>query len=205
MQRAAHAWDRFYHHHAEPWRGERPVDPLRPYLGPGPVLELGCGNGKLLRPLRATGVDAVGLDISWNVLRRLGAGVLADAVALPFRDAAFSCVLDVHCTGHLDAAGRRTALAEARRVLVPGGHLVVERLGADDLRATQGEAVPGEPGVRRLRDGRTTHFTTGEALAGDLLEAGLELVDRGVVRRSPRWRGRTVTRRSVWVVGQVPA
>src|ERR1041385_2647607 len=104
VRRAANPWDRFYRHHEAPWRGERPVAELLPLLGAGPVLELGCGNGKLLKPLLAAGVDAIGLDVSFHALRRLAAGTpraLADAAALPFRDGAFTAVLDVHCTGHL--------------------------------------------------------------------------------------------------------
>lgn len=208
MRRASHPWDRFYRRHEAPWRGERPLEPLRPYLegGPdGPVLELGCGNGKLLGPLRSTGVDAVGLDVSWNALRRLPPAtpkVLADAAVLPFRDGAFAAVLDIHCTGHLDAAGRRAALAESYRVLASGGHMVVERLGRDDLRASQGAPVPGDPVARRLQDGRTTHFTTEGALAEALVAAGFQVVDRGTVRRSPRLRGQRVMRESVWVAAR---
>src|SRR5258706_445034 len=82
----------------------RPVWDFLPLLGNGQVLELGCGNGKLLKPLLAAGVDAIGVDISWHILSRLppdSKRVLADAAALPFTDGCFSAVLDIHCTGHL--------------------------------------------------------------------------------------------------------
>ena len=205
MRRAANPWDRFYRYHEAPWRGERPVAELLPLLGAGPVLELGTGNGKLLRPLLAAGVDAVGLDIAWHPLRRLAAPrlALADAAALPFRDGAFSAVLDIHCTGHLLRAGREQAAREAFRVLRPGGALVAERLTPNDLRAGQGTDA-GEPGTRALADGRTTHFSAPEALAGDLEAAGFEPVGATVERHHPGHRGNLVTRESVRAVFRKP-
>lgn len=200
MRRAANPWDRFYRHHEAPWRGERPVADLVPLLGAGPILELGCGNGKLLRPLRKAGVDAVGLDIAFHALRRLPAGtprVLADAAALPFRDAAFTAVLDVHCTGHLGAAGRAMAAREARRVLAPGGLLVVERLTPADLRASQGKPVPGEPGMKEVEDGRRTHFAFAPELEEAFGAAGFVPLGGEVTRREPGHGGRQVVRESV--------
>lgn len=204
MRRAPNPWDRFYRFQEAPWRGERPVRDLLPLLGDGPVLELGVGNGKLLRPLLAAGVDVVGLDVSFNVLRRLpGGGVLADAAALPFRDGAFSAVLDVHCSGHLLEAGRARAAAEALRVLRPGGVCVVERLAPDDLRAGKGEAV--EPGTRRLEDGRTTHFSDEADLRREREAAGFVAQEVAQERRTPRLRGERVVRASVRGVFRRPA
>ena len=203
MRRAAHPWDRFYRRHTAPWRGERAVAELIPWLGDGPVLELGCGNGKTLKPLRAAGVDAVGLDVSWHILSRYpdrGALVLADAQWLPFATASFSAVLDLHCTGHLPAAGRRQAVAEVFRVLRPGGHVVAERLTPNDLRASQGQPVPDEPGMRGVEDGRQTAFSTPEALAAEYAAAGFEVVAGFEERHHPGHRGRLVTRESARVL-----
>ncbi|MHB1262131.1 MAG: class I SAM-dependent methyltransferase [Thermoplasmatota archaeon] len=200
MKRAANVWDRFYRHHEAPWRGERPVADLLPLLGAGPVLELGCGNGKLLRPLRAAGVDAIGLDVAFHALRRLSADtprVLADAARLPFKDGSFSAVLDVHCTGHLGAAGRAAAAAEAARVLRPGGHLVVERLTPADLRASQGKLVEGEPGMKEVEDGRRTHFAHADELEAAFAGAGFTPLGGDVTRREPGHDGRQVVRESV--------
>lgn len=207
MQRAANAWDRFYHDHAAPWRGERAVGPLLPLLGTGPVLELGCGNGKLLKPLRKAGIDAIGLDVAWNALARLPPDfprVLADAASLPFADGVFAAVLDIHCTGHLGAADRAAAAREAWRVLRPGGALVVERLTPADLRASQGKPVEGEPGMKEVTDGRRTHFADAAALRDAFGAAGFVTRDEVVAARYPGHGGRQVTRESVRVVFQRP-
>lgn len=203
MQRAANVWDRFYRHHASPWRGERPVADLLPLLGDGLVLELGCGNGKLLKPLVAAGVDAVGLDVSWHILSRFPPAmprVLADAAALPFADASFAAVLDVHCTGHLPRTGRIQAARDIHRILRPGGSLVVERLSPEDLRASQGQPVPGEPDMKQVQDGRRTAFSTSADIAAEFTPAGFTVAGGDVERRMPGHRGRQVTRESVRVV-----
>lgn len=200
MKRAPNVWDRFYRLHEAPWRGERPVADLVPLLGTGPVLELGCGNGKLLRPLRKAGVDAIGLDVAFHALRRLPAGtprVLADAATLPFADASFTAVLDVHCTGHLGAEGRAQAAREARRVLRSGGLLVVERLTPADLRASQGKPVAGEPGMKEVEDGRRTHFADAPELEGAFAAAGFTALGGEVTRREPGHGGRQVVRESL--------
>lgn len=200
MRRQPNAWDRFYRYQEAPWRGERSLAPLAPWLA-GRVLELGVGNGKTLAPLQAAGHEVVGLDVSWNVLGRIqGPRVLADASVLPFADASFQTVLDLHCTGHLLAEGRAAAHQEQARVVAPGGHVVVQRLHPDDLRAGKGDEV--EPGTRELADGRRTHFSTEEALAADLEAAGLTVVHRAVDRHEQRIRAGKAQRAQIMVVAR---
>ncbi len=85
------------------------------------VLDVGAADGDLLAALRASGHTGqlVGLDL------RPGAGVQrGDAHALPSPDARFDVALLVRVLDHLNAP---RALAEAWRVLRPGGRLVVAR------------------------------------------------------------------------------
>jgi SAM-dependent methyltransferase len=91
--------------------------------GAGRTLDVGCGSSRILLDLP----DAVGLDIRINKLRfmrRLGArGLGGSAFALPFADASFDCVISSELIEHLPADPR--LFAEMRRVLRPGGRLIV--------------------------------------------------------------------------------
>jgi len=120
----------------------------------GRLLELGVGTGRIALPLHRRGRRIVGVDLSLPMLDRyrakaaaLGlpapAVLRADATRLPFRDACVDAVLEVHVL-HL-VPGWRRALAEARRVLRPGGMVLVGRGGGRD----HGDG-PGEQVRRRL-------------------------------------------------------
>lgn len=87
----------------------------------GPVLDVGCGEGRLASLIVDRGVAWVGVDSSPS---QLAANphrpvVLADMRHLPFRNAVFREVTHLWCLYHL--ADPRVAIAEARRVLDHGG------------------------------------------------------------------------------------
>jgi SAM-dependent methyltransferase len=104
---------------------------LRELLGSGEgrCLDLGCGTGQNFTALRATGRTVVGLDYSDDQLRLARdrtvfgeALVRGDAAALPFADGVFDSVVTVWLSTDVDDFG--AVLAEAARVLRPGGNLV---------------------------------------------------------------------------------
>jgi SAM-dependent methyltransferase len=105
----------------ESWTAPRDVhDVIAPELE-GPVLDVGCGEGRLAALLVDDGVPWVGVDSSPT---QLAANphrpvVLADMRRLPFRDGVFGEVAHLWCLYHLDDPTE--AVAEARRVLRPGG------------------------------------------------------------------------------------
>jgi ubiquinone/menaquinone biosynthesis C-methylase UbiE len=113
----------------------------------GRVLEVGVGTGRNL-PLYAADVSVTGIELSPAMLaiaRRRAAGLgldadlrTGDAQALPFGDEAFDtvvCALSL-CT----IPDPATAIAEMRRVLVPGGRLLLlDHIGSSwpPIRAAQ--------------------------------------------------------------------
>ncbi len=102
----------------------------------GPLLDLGCGTGRLLGPLAHLGLrPAVGLDCSAGMLARarladpLANLVLAQAGRpLPFATDSFQSIISLHASLiHITEPDALAGLAaECLRVLRPGGVLVVE-------------------------------------------------------------------------------
>lgn len=143
---------------------------------PGPLLELGCGTGRISLPLARAGVDLVGIDRSAPMLARAaerrrrmrGANrpelVRGDIRALPFESNAFSTVLAPY--GILQSLLRdrdvTATLASVARVLARGGLFGVD-------------LVPDVPNWREYQDkvqlrGRTTsgaHLTLIESVRQD--------------------------------------
>jgi SAM-dependent methyltransferase len=100
-------------------------------MGPrpeGPVLEAGCGAGRVLRHYHQRGVRIIGLDFIASVLaaiRREEAAIplaAADISKLPFPDGGFSAVLAFGLYHGLEQ-GLEEAMAETRRVIKLGGIL----------------------------------------------------------------------------------
>src|SRR5687768_2920917 len=88
-----------------------------------PVLDLGCGEGRLVHPLRQKGIGVIAYDYSATMLSSLsGQRVRGDATALPFRTGTFGAVAALYMLYHL--ANPHDALAESQRVLSRGGIFV---------------------------------------------------------------------------------
>lgn len=92
------------------------------------ILDLGCGQGRFAARLREAGAFVVGLDRSAAMLGRARdrtALLLGTARRLPFADGAFDAVVAIEVIEHLDPAAVDELLDEARRVLRPGGRLLI--------------------------------------------------------------------------------
>ena len=106
-------------------------DMLREFLRPAPgdlVVDLGCGSGRALVWNRDLGAEMVGIDISpffSEDARRDVPLLLGDLRRLPFADGTFNKAWSLDVLEHLSPAALRGMLAEANRVLAPGGTLFV--------------------------------------------------------------------------------
>lgn len=103
-------------------------------LAPRPerALDVGCGEGRFCRMLRAKGVETVGIDPTPALLARARAldpaGDYRDgrAEALDFLDGAFDLVVSYLTL--IDIPDIRAAIPEMVRVLKPGGRLLIANL-----------------------------------------------------------------------------
>jgi SAM-dependent methyltransferase len=128
------------------WYLRRIGEAVRESAGAAPTgarfaLDVACGTAQQAARLSRQGWRMVGVDasddmlrlghyISWDVLLSVR---LARSIAetLPFRDASFDLVV---CQGSLDHFARpRLFMAEAARVLAPGGRLVIALANYDSL------------------------------------------------------------------------
>jgi SAM-dependent methyltransferase len=105
-----------------------------------PVLDLGCGRGELLLLLRDAGVAASGVEgdpALAQAARRRGLEIEeGDVLDMLRRRSPGSCgaVTAFHLFEHLPAGKLLEVLAEVRRVLRPGGRLLVESPNPHTLR-----------------------------------------------------------------------
>jgi SAM-dependent methyltransferase len=106
-------------------------DMLRDFLAPQPhdlVADLGCGSGRTLLWNRDWGAAAVGIDIApffSSDARREVDLLIGDLRKLPFADGTFTKAFSLDVLEHLSPEALRGMLAEASRVLAPGGGLFV--------------------------------------------------------------------------------
>jgi SAM-dependent methyltransferase len=128
----------------ERWQSWKPPLDVHEIVAPelrGPVLDVGCGEGRLPALLdgavRWVGVDSSPTQLAANPYRPV---VLADMRALPFRDGAFAEVAHLWCLYHLDDPV--PAILEAVRVLGVGGRYFASTAARDNDPEIMPEGYP---------------------------------------------------------------
>ncbi|HEX4248281.1 MAG TPA: methyltransferase domain-containing protein [Pseudonocardia sp.] len=149
--------------------------------GGGPVVDLGCGPGRLTGYLASLGLSVSGIDLSPGMVAearrrhpelRFDEGSMT-ALALP--DGGLAGLVTWYSIIHLPPELLPGVFAEQHRVLAPGGHLVLGiKVGDDAVHLSHAYGHPLSLDVYRLRP---------EHVADLLREAGFEV--RAELRREP--------------------
>lgn len=135
------------------------------------LLDLGCGIGRHSLLFAEHGFQVSAADVSDSGLRRLKEAarkkgvsllaVMADLTALPFDTGSFDAILAYHSIYHVDTEGMSKAIAEAYRVLRPGGEIFLSLISKSTFSFTDPECQVVDANVRLKRDEEGTvlpHF-----------------------------------------------
>src|SRR5262245_20347944 len=144
------------------------------------LLDVGCGAGRNAIALAGLGWDVVGIDLSWPMLQaateRAVNGrfnlALAPMDALPLGDRSVDFVV-AHGIWNLARSGHefRCGIAEAARVLRPGGRVFVFTFSRSTL-PLAAEPIEGERFVYTHFSGHPQCFLTADQLRDELDRAG---------------------------------
>ncbi len=174
------------------------------FVEPGPLVDLGCGAGRHSARFARRGFPVVAVDLSAAMLREAAGKARRDGSKLEcvqanlcrlgcLPEGSFAYALSMFSTLGMirGARARRQALAEAYRVLEPGGRLALHAHNVWlNLRDAQGRSwllgqawrkLLGRPGIgdRRMLyrgiDGMEVHLFSWHELASDLRSVGFRI------------------------------
>jgi SAM-dependent methyltransferase len=147
----------------------------------GPACDMGCGPGHVARYLFEQGVPICGIDLSTAMVeqaRRLTPTVefrQGDMSALEIADGSYAGIAEFYSIIHIPRTELPGTLAELRRVLRPGGILLLAfHIGDDSLHLD--EWWDQKVNVDFF-------FFRSEEMAGSLREAGFEIEE--IIEREP--------------------
>jgi SAM-dependent methyltransferase len=118
--------------------------------GGGPVADIGSGPGHVTAQLRALGLDVFGIDVSPEMLAQARAAYPelrfdeGSMTGLDLPDGGLAGITALYSTIHIPTERLPEVFGEFRRVLAPGGHLLLAFQVGDDERRHRTEAF-GHP------------------------------------------------------------
>jgi SAM-dependent methyltransferase len=138
------------------------------FAGSGPVVDLGCGRGELLRVLRERGITARGVESNANAAREcreagldVAEGDLADFLRAQ-AEGSLGGVFSARAVEHLPPPALAAMLAESHRALRPGGLLLLEAVNPRSVTALL-EAFHRDPTRERPLHPETLSFLVAAA------------------------------------------
>lgn len=156
--------------------------------GPGPILELGVGDGRIARPLAVRGRRVIGVDASAGMLSACAQSidelpitlVRADLARLPLTGPVGGALCAFNTLFNLpDAASQARLFASVADALVGGGALIIEAITGQAL----GDGPDQSVGISRLEVDRLVLSATmvdpdAQTITGqhvDITESGIRL------------------------------
>jgi len=95
------------------------------------ILDLGCGNGRLIKALEKYEIEYCGLDISEELVKNarksfpLEKFVVSNLLKTPFPKESYDAVISIATLHHLPSLNHKDAFVEMKRILKPGGKLLI--------------------------------------------------------------------------------
>jgi SAM-dependent methyltransferase len=86
-------------------------------------LDVGCGEGRVMRAVAEWGATVHGVDINLDLARRARLAMVGDALEIPVRDVSYDGAYSVLTLEHIPNHDR--FFAETARIIKPGGVLVI--------------------------------------------------------------------------------